>query len=375
MNQSRSHRSSPSTGAVLASAATLLFFGPADTSAQEAVLAGTVFVGDTVMTDGTVLLHHISEGVQGDLDSMRVGADGAFRFGLPGAPDPAVGDIYFATVRHHGVLYFGPAITAGLQLDSTYVINAWDTLMAPEEGFPVALQSRSVFFEPDSAGWRVTDLFQLRNDEPRTIVSRSGGRVWDHALPAEATDVVAGEGEITAGAAEFEDGALVVRAALPPGERIFVVRYQVESPFLTVPVRAPVEVLDVLVREPAPPVEVDGLELVDRIELEAGSTYLRFSATDVAAESVEIRGGEDVGPPQVEWAALLLAMILAAAGLMVLRRGQTAPERIAAPDREALLFQIAELDEEFSKVNPESEAYRDYRRRRADLLRRVDSIR
>lgn len=362
-------------GRLIGSAALILLAAPAAAIAQDAVLAGTAFVGDTVMSDGTVVLHHISDGVQGDLDSMSVGADGGFRFALPGAPDPTLGDIYFATVRHHGVLYFGPAITAGLQLDSTYVINAWDTLVAPAEGYPVALQSRSVFFEPDSVGWRVTDLFQLRNDEGRTIVARSGGRVWDHRLPAEATDVVTGEGEIALGAAEFEDGSLVVRAALPPGERIFVVRYQVESPFLTLPVRAPSEVLDVLVREPAPPVEVDGLELIDRIELEAGSTYLRFSATDVEVSAVEIRGGEEVGPPQVEWAALVLAMVLAGSGLFVLRRGQLAPERIAAPDREALLFQIAQLDEEFAKVNPESEAYRTYRRRRSDLLRRVDRIR
>jgi hypothetical protein len=353
----------------------LLVGAPTGLRAQAPVLAGTAFVGDSVMSNGTVVLHHIADGIQGDLDSMRVGGDGAFRFALPGTPDPAQGDIYFATVRHHGVLYFGPAITAGVQLDTTYVINAWDTLLAPAEGFPVALQSRSVFFEPDSVGWRVTDLLQLRNDEPRTIVGREGGIVWDHPLPAEATNVVTGEGEIALGAAEFENGSLVVRAALPPGERIFVVRYQVESPFLSLPVRAPAEVLDVLVREPAPPVEVDGLELIDRIELEAGSTYLRFSATDVVAASVEIRGGEDVAPPRVEWAALVLALVLAGSGLLVLRRGQSARVTVSAPDREALLFEIAQLDEEFAKVAPESEAYRVYRRRRIDLLSRVETAR
>lgn len=352
----------------------LLVGSPLGLRAQAPVLAGTAFVGDSVMSDGTVVLHHISEGVQGDLDSLRLGGDGAFRFVLPGTPDPAQGDIYFATVRHHGVLYFGPAITAGVQLDTTYVINAWDTLLAPSEGFPVALQSRSVFFEPDSVGWRVTDLLQLRNDEPRTIVGRSGGVVWDHPLPAEATNVVTGEGEIALGAADFENGSLVVRAALPPGERIFVVRYQVESPFLTLPVRE-AEVLDVLVREPAPPVEVDGLELIDRIELEAGSTYLRFSATDVVVPTVEIRGGEDVAPPQVEWAALVLAMVLAGSGLLVLRRGQSPDETVPAPDREGLLFEIAQMDEEFAEVDPDSEAFKVYRRRRIDLLSRVETTR
>jgi hypothetical protein len=335
------------------------------------LLEGTAFVGDAALTEGVVVLHHLSDGSQGDLDSLSLAIDGSFSFPLPRSPDPASSDVFFASVRHHGVLYFGPAVTTAAQLDSLYEIHAYDTLVAPMGGMSIPLQSRSVFFEPDTAGWRVTDLFQLRNDEDRTIVTRTGGIVWSHPLPAEAREVTAGEGELAFDAAEYEDGALVVRAAIPPGERLFVVRYKVDSPMIGIPNQGPAEAMDVLVREPAPPIDVDGLELIDRIELEAGSTYMRFAGTDVTASVVTIVGTAALQPPRVEWVALLLATILAAGGLLVLRPGRGALEVVAKPDRSGLLLAVARLDEDFH-AGERSEAERDaYERRRADLLQQI----
>jgi len=339
------------------------------------LLRGTVFVGDAEMTDGIVVLHHLSDGTQGDLDSLRISDDGGFEFRLPGAPDPARSDVFFASVRHHGVLYFGPAITQTVQLDSAYAIHAYDTLLAPVEGMPVPLQSRSVFFEPDSAGWRVTDLFQLRNDESRTIVTRSDGIVWSHPLPAEARDITAGEGELAFDAADIQNGELIVRAALPPGERLFVVRYRVDSPILDLPIRGPTEALDVLVREPAPSIEVEGLELVDRIELEAGSTYLRFAGTEVTVPQVRIIGTVGSEPPRVQWMALLLAMVLAASGLLVLRTGSSTSAAVAAPDRQSLLLEVAHLDEVFADGDRSEAERKEYKRRRAQLLHQIRNAR
>ena len=339
----------------------------------DALLEGTVYLGDSVMTEGTVVLHHLSEGAQGELDSLAIGEDGAFRFPLPGVPDPTRSDVFFASVRHHGVLYFGPAITTAVELDSIYEIHAYDTLLAPPEGVDVPLQSRSVFFEPDSAGWRVTDLFQVRNDEPRTIVARSGGRVWSHPLPEEARDATAGEGEMAFDAAQIEDGELVVRAALPPGERLFVVRYRVDSPLIDIPNPGEAEAVDILVREPAPPLEVEGLELTDRVEIEAGSTYLRFTGTDVAMPTLSIVETETSGRPRVEWAAVVLALVLAGAAVLLLRpgRGSSSPEPRPAVDRNALLLRVARLDEEFDRPGLSGAEREEYRRRRADLLRRI----
>ena len=82
-----------------------------------AVLAGQVLLGDSAMRAGMVVLHRVSDMQQGEIDSTRV-ANGAFSFTLPGVPNPALGDIYFASVHHQGVMYFGPAITQAIDLDS-----------------------------------------------------------------------------------------------------------------------------------------------------------------------------------------------------------------------------------------------------------------
>jgi hypothetical protein len=364
---------SETAGARLALLFLVLAVTPAfSLDAQEAELRlnGSAYVGDTALTDGIVVLHHLSNGEQGGLDSLSLSSGGAFTFTLPEVPDPVGRDVFFASIRHLGVLYFGPAITDVAQLDSTYEIHTYDTILAPAAGMALPIQSRSVFFEPDTVGWRVTDLFQLRNDEARTVVTRTGGIVWSHLLPAEATDVTAGEGEIAFDAAEYEDGRLVVRAAIPPGERLFVVRYHVDSPIISIPNQGLAEALDVLIREPAPSIEVEGLERIDPIELEPGSTYSRYAGTDVTAGAVNIVETEGPATPPVQWAALVLAMILAGSGMLVLRSGP-ATAKEAPRSRQSLLLEVATLDEAFVTSSPTVEERRVYERRRAELLRNL----
>jgi len=340
------------------------------------VLDGSVLVGDSAMADGIVVLHHLRDGSAGEVDSARVGQGGAFSFPLPNVPDPANGDVFIASVRHQGVLYFGPTITAAIQLDSLYAINTYDTLLAPLEGLPVTVQSRSVFFEPDTDGWRVTDLFQLRNDEQRTIVARSGGATWRYPLPTEAREVETGEGELDVAAAAYEDGALVVRAALPPGERLFFVRYVVARPTIEIPNLGSTEAFDVLIREPAPPLEVEGLTLTDRVELEAGSTYLRYSAADVTAPTVNIVEGAEERAPPFAWVAVILTMILTVSGVLLFRaQPDRAPAGRTGPDRDALLREVARLDENFEASEPDQAQTRAYRRRRAELIAQIRSVR
>ena len=340
------------------------------------VMAGTAFVGEEPLADGVVVLHHVSDGSAGEVDSLRLGPDGSFAFSLPGAPDAARGDIFFASIRHDGVLYFGPAITEVIELDAPYEIHAYDTLVAPSEGVAVAVQGRSIFFEPgDGSGWRVTDLFQLRNDRDRTIVTRPGGRAWSYPLPDSASDVMAGEGEVDADAVSFEDGQLVVRAALPPGERLFVARYTLPTPFTTIPTPGVTETLDVLVLEPVPALEIGGLSPVDRIEVDSSAVFRRYAAERYEGASVEIVAVEEQGPLPVGGLAVLIAAIFTAAGLAALmRRPGPVPARVRPPagteGRQALLLEIARLDEEFA-TRGEAGERDEYERRRAELLNRV----
>ena len=339
------------------------------------MLGGTVYLADTLMTSGTVVLHHISNGAQGELDSLRLAEDGAFTFSLPNAPDPARGDIFFASVQHHGVLYFGPAITRAMDLDSIYEIHAYDTLVASGD-VEVAMAGRSVFFEVETPElWRVTDLFSVRNDTDRTIVAPEGGETWRYPLPDVAENVTAGDGEASFDVASYEDGDLVVRAALPPGERLFIARYTVSSPYLSLPTPGVSEILDILVQEPVPPLEIPGLEVTEQVSLEAGATFRRYSAESYAADAVTLAEGEERGPPPVEWFAVILALILTVVGLFVVRgrAGLPAPAGTAGrASRQDLMMQIAVLDEEFEALSsPSASRRKAYRRRREELLEQL----
>ena len=342
--------------------------------AADAVLNGRVLVGDAPLSAGTVVLHQLNDVTQGEIDSVRVATDGSFSMRLPGVPNPTRGEMYFASIRHQGVMYFGPALAAAVQLDSLYEIHAYDTLLAPAEGLPVTLEARNIFFEPDGATWRITDVFQLRNDTDRTVVARPGGRVWSYPLPGAATDVVTGEGEMSAEVITYEEGGLVVRAALPPGERLFMVRYTLASPEVEIPTPGSTEMFDVLVREPAPPLDIAGLVPAESVELEGGGTYRRYAGEDVATPSLTVALGEERGPPPVQWIAVVLAVLLAAGGLAAFRRApassRPAPVRVDA--RQSLLIELARLDEEFQgKSSPSKAEKQEYQERRTAMLRRL----
>ena len=195
--------------------------------------------------------------------------------------------MYFASVRHDGVLYFGTPITAPVDLDSLYLINAYDTLVAPPGGVSIALEARSLFFEPAGSEWAVTDVFQLRNDGDQTLVPRLGGRVWGYPLPDGARDVSAQQ-EMSEEVISAEGGDIVFRAALPPGPRLFVLRYFVDSLSVAIPTPGETEMLDVLVREPAPSIAIEGLVQEQSIQLEVGSTYRRFAGQEVTLPQIQI---------------------------------------------------------------------------------------
>ena len=104
------------------------------------VLEGRALLGDTVLTRGTVVLHHVSNATQGEVDSTALAGDGSFQLRLPNVPDPERGDVFLASILHDGVTYFGPWITTANQLDSAYAIQAYDTAMAAAEAVTVVTE-------------------------------------------------------------------------------------------------------------------------------------------------------------------------------------------------------------------------------------------
>ena len=343
------------------------------------VLEGRALLGDTVLTRGTVVLHHVSNATQGEVDSTALAGDGSFQFRLPNVPDPERGDVFLASILHDGVTYFGPWITTANQLDSAYAIQAYDTAMAAAEGADLRMEIRTVFIESVDEASRVTDVFQLVNDGGRTLVAREEGAVWRYPLAAGVTDLTVGESELSPEDIALQDGDLVLRAPMSPGGRMFVVRYRMDDVFTPIPTPGAIEQFDVLIREPAPPLDVEGLSLHSSVELEAGFTYRRYTGASVERPSVRLVAAEVPFQPPVEWVAVIIACLLAGMGLYALRgtglSWATVKRAPPAPDRHGLLVNVARLDVAFeARAKPSATERTRYEQNRADLLRQIREI-
>ena len=341
----------------------------------EPILRGRVVVNGVGMDAGMVVLHRVSTDEQGEVDSIRTAQDGSFSFRLPTLPDPERNDVYFASIRYSGILYFGAAVTRPVQLDSIYGIDAFDTLSVEPGGHELPIRVRNTFLEAFEGGWQVTDLLQIRNDGDRTLVARDGGAVWRYPLATGARDHTVGQGGIAPEAIDFEGGDLVVRAPIPPGERLVTVRYVVDDPFVELPAPGVTETMEFLVREPAPVLVSSELAPNESVELEPGTTYRRFSGANLANTVVRFTEGDAPARFPVEWLAVILALILTGFGVAALSRSTPASvTAVEAPSdsRKSLLLEIARMDEAFEALDdPSNDDRASYERRRRELFRRL----
>lgn len=331
--------------------------------AQEEViplLIGEVRVGDGYLTEGYVLLHQVSTESSGEIDSVRVNPDGSFQLRLPHVPDHATRpEIYFASVDFRGLLYFGPAVTEAVQMDSLYLIQAYDTVSVPVGGVQIPLSARNLFLEPAEDGWTATDVFQLNQEGDRTLFSPEEGVVWSYPLPETAFDFQVGQSDFAPDAIRFSNGRVEVYSPLPPGERLMMIGYRIPDLGFSLPMPGTTVQMEVLIREPAPEVEFHPLSLSEPMEIEGGSSFRRYAGEDLV--DVEIQGEVAPEPWSLppEWLGVFLAGLLGVAGVVGYRR-RHAPtpvnnEHSESLARDQLLLAIAELDAEFQAEGDTSE--------------------
>ena len=343
---------------------------PSSSQQEAPILEGIVLEGDATLDVGTVILHRVGPDGSGDVDETTLGVGGEFRFLLPSVPDADIrGDVYFASVDYDGVLYFGSAITALEQLDSLYVVQVFQAEEVRREGVSLPVEVRTMFIEFAGDGWVATDLFAIDNRGTRTLVAREGGIVWSYPLPPGATDAELGEGDVPPDAVTFEGGRVVVSAPLPPGDRVLMIRYRLEDLGSTIPAPGRTEVFEILVKEPAPPFRVEGLEAVDVVALGPESSYRRYGGTEVVDSNLTIVETEDRGPPPFEWLAVLTAVMLAAGGFLAYLhpRGPTPARADPGLGREALILEVARVDDALAEV-PKPDGRSELLERRAALL-------
>lgn len=348
------------------------------------VLAGQVVLASEPPPSVMVVLHRVAPDGAGELDSIPAAADGSFAFRLPHVPDPELREeVFFASVRYRDVLYFGPPVSQAIQLDSAYVVQVYDTAAAPPGGARLPVRIRHVFLEPAEGGWQVTDLFQVHNPGDRTLVAEPDDVTWTHPLLEGGRDFELGQGDLAPEQIAFADGGVSVTAPLPPGDRLVVVRYRLDEVESVMPIVGPTERVEVLIREPAPLLDVTGLEALDTVELEPGTSYRRYRATDLMDATIHMFRTEAPRGVPTGWLTVLLALVLAGAGVLAFRRPFPRPAEASGPDsepvgaeanRRLLLLEIAMLDEAHaSSESRDADAEARYQKHRAELIRRLDA--
>ncbi len=354
---------------------------PSPSSAQQdsPVFEGIVLEGDSAVVAATVILHRVRSNASGlepgprsgEVGSATAGPGGEFRFLLPSVPDADIqGDVYFASVEYEGVLYFGPGITALEQLDSLYVVQVFKSEEVPLEGVPLLVEQRAVFIEFSGEEWFATDLFVIHNEGTRTLLARENGIVWSYPLPPGAAEPVLGDGgDLPPDAVTFEGGRVRVSAPIPPGGSGFMIRYRLAGLTSTIPAPGRTAMFEVMVREPAPPLRVEGLEPLDVVSLEPGSTFRRYGGSELVDVSLTLVEIGDQGPPPFEWLLLLTSVMLASGGFLAYARPR---RRVAAGQgpglgREALILEVARIDDSLAEA-PKPDVRSEILERRAALL-------
>ena len=324
------------------------------TQSDSVILEGVVLEGDSAVEAATVILHRVRPDgsgagpVSGEVASTTVGPAGEFEFLLPSIPGGDFeGDVYFASVEYDGVLYFGRGITSAEQLDSLYVVQVFQAEEVPAEGVALTLSVRNLFIEFGGEEWFATDLFVIDNPGTRTLVARENGIVWSYPLPRGAVDPVLGDSDMPPDAVVFENGRVRVNAPLPPGGRLLIVRYRLEELGAAIPAPGRTEVFELMIREPAPPLRVEGLEAMDVVALEGGSTYRRYGAAELEDVTLALVETRDLGPPPLEWLGVLASVLLAMGGFLAYARPRRRGYAGQPPGvgREALILEVARIDD------------------------------
>lgn len=268
-----------------------------------------------------VTLHRVTAAGSGPIARGRTDADGRFRFTVPPA-DTAGFTVFFATADYLGVRYFGPPLHPGDPREA-YTITARDTASYRRETLPLRIARRDVVLLPDAqGGWEVNEAIRLRNPTEQTLVPRDGV-TWTGRLPATATTFEMGDGEIRPDRVRRLGSQLLLTAPLQPGDHEIFFRYRVPAAAAEIPLAAGerTDELNLLVREPAPPLRVRGLTPAEPVVSE-GERFLRFTGRDLpAGTSVVVAPERPLAPPVNPSLAAggVAAAVLAVGGWFALR--------------------------------------------------------
>jgi hypothetical protein len=365
------------SGAAAASALVALAGLPcaaAPLRAQAAVEArGRVVVPrgqDTIpLARARVLLHRVGHDSQGPVDSAVADAEARFRFRFRADS----GALYLLSTRYGGIEYFSaPIQTKAARPDTAIRLVAYDTSSTA----PIAIEARHIVVpRVGSDGARaVLDLIVLRNDGLLARVAPDSLHpTWTLRLPPGAGEMEVGESDLSPDAVVRSGDTVKVLAPLAPGQKQLTLAYAA-APVrgrLEFPVGPAATPVNVLVEERDAQVAGGTLALADSQVIE-GRNFRRFSGQVPAGGTIRVTlgsAGQAAARPVLAVLVALVAVLLAGAAVLVLRRARAPAGTAGAGAPLRLLDALAQLDDRYLEREhdtPPAE-WSSYLTRRAEL--------
>jgi hypothetical protein len=157
-----------------------------------------------------------------------------------------------------------------------------------------------------------------------------------------------------------------------------MVQYDVASLHFQLPLPGEIALIRMVMYEPIPPMQVEGLARMEPTEVDPGVFVAYWAGEGLLDQQVSVRSGrEESRVTVVVWFSIALALLLAAAGIWAAGRRTLTPTMGARPQgdgrpRSAVLLDIAQLD----MTSGEGERNKgEYLARRAALMGELDRYR
>ncbi len=331
-----------------------------------------------------VTIHRVASDSAGPLDSMRVGSNGHFHFRY--TRNGATSAVYIVSAMYDGVAYFSRPLNEAHVGGDEAMIVVFDTTSIQ---FPLAIKGRHIIVaSPNVDGTRqIVEAYEIANESNQTLVSPDDAHPsWSASLPAGATNVQAGESDVSAAAISTSKGRVRVTAPFAPGLKQLSFTYTVpQSAFpLHVPLEQAATVLELLLEEPRAQARGASLKPVAPATIER-RVFQRYLGADAPAGStieIAVPVVQVAENTRVYWyiAGGLAALMLAGLAAWY-ARARRARVPLAAPVRapvagatERLAREIASLDAEFERAGAsDASARAAYEERRRALKSQLAS--
>jgi hypothetical protein len=236
-----------------------------------------------------VVLHRVGPDRAGPLDSIQSDSRGRYSFNYQrtGSEDA----VYFVSASHDGIAYFTPPLPEGRVSGDDGEIAVFDTTSTR---VPMSLRGHHVVVSAVDANARraVMEVYDLSNDSSVTRVAvgdKPENATWQVHLTPGATDFRVAQGDISAAAVSYVNGAVNVFAPIAPGMKQLSFSYSL--PANAFPLKLPLEketgIYEILIEEKAGSVTGPHLKEVDPVTVEERN-FRRFLASDMPENSVAV---------------------------------------------------------------------------------------